>query len=147
MESTPESNVDNNLFTNTVKAKDLKNHDYVILNEHPCIILKITKNGNKVHVSGKDIFTSDHYEDSFDFDADVISPIVVKNTYLAIEVCEDRMVTIFSDSGEQLPLECSSTQLLQNIKQIIESGDEEVKVVAITACGKSLIVSMVTSKH
>ncbi|RWS21289.1 hypothetical protein B4U80_11891, partial [Leptotrombidium deliense] len=106
---------------------DLNNRDYVILNKHPCIILKITKSGNKVDVSGKDILTSDHYEDSFDFDADVTSPIVVKNTYLAIEVCEDGMVTTLSDSGEQMPLDCSSTQLSQKIKQIIEIGDEEVK--------------------
>ncbi|MFB7178597.1 translation initiation factor IF-5A [Streptomyces sp. NPDC056257] len=84
----------------TVKASALKKNGYVILKGFPCKIVDMSNSGDKVNLTGIDVFTGKKYEDKSSSTAEVDVPVVTRTEYRLCDISDGYLSLMVEATGE-----------------------------------------------
>lgn len=132
-------------------ALDVKNNDYMMIDNHPCKItdVKTSKTGKhggcKCHFYGTDIFT-DKKSQTLHMSSDKVSvPIVNKLDYQVYDIIEDeeKLICSLLDSDNTIKgdIKTDDSSLINEIKKGFEA-DLDVIVTVLSAMSEEKIVSI-----
>ena len=144
-------------------AGELRKGSHVMLKGHPCKVAEVTssktgKHGHaKCHIIGIDIFTSKKYEDLCPASHNMAVPFVKRNEYQCLtadlssgevslltpegETRDDLNLPMFVKIGEPTD---DDVKLSELIAKEVESGEKEVLITVLSACGTDKIIECKT---
>lgn len=141
--------------TYPVQASALRVGGYVMINTHPCKIIKMSisrpgKHGHaKVNLTGIDIFANTKHETINAGSHNMDVPNITRTEYQVIDISEDNYLSLLDDKGEpkedvSLP---SDEELADQIKDAFNnlSSDKDLMVTILGAIDKEQVISFKTS--
>ena len=122
-------------YTTPIQANKLKKGMHMVIKTHPCKIIEIhvSKTGKHGHVKmriiGIDVFSGKKYEDVTPSTHTVHQPILTKEEYQIIDICDDYLSLIDEDNNTRDDIRLSAEV---DLRQGIINSFEDEQVVKIT---------------
>ena len=134
--------------TYPIQASALRVGGHVMIQDHPCRIIKMTssksgKHGHaKIHIVATNIFNDTKHDIISTSTHNVDSPNIVKSDYLLTDIDEDNFMTLMDDAGDmkedvKLP---PNEELAQKIQSQFDNG-KELMITILAACDKEQAIA------